>query len=318
MQIYTTGDNIGLNGTAVTLGKFDGLHLGHQELIRRLIQEKKQSGLSPVLFSFDTAKRKGVSSLTTFRERAQLCETFGIEHMVLFPVNEQTMAMSAEDFIREILAGELGARTVVTGPDFRFGKDRKGSVDTLIRYSNRFDYSVITISSCLYKNEKISSSRIKQAMGQGNLKEAENMLGYRYFIIGTVIKGRQLGRTIGIRTLNLAVEKNKLLPLQGVYGTTAVIDGKKYKSITNIGTCPTVTDNGAVTVETHVLDFEEEVYGSEAAVYFDFYIREERKFENLEALQRQICIDIERVREYVPHGAILRFAEEDFEFKMHE
>ncbi len=207
--------------------------------------------------------------------------------------------MPAEDFIREILAGELGAKTVVTGTDFHFGKDRKGSVDTLIQYSNRFDYSVITKPSRLYENEKISSSRIKQAMGQGNLKEAETMLGYRYFVMGTVIKGRQLGRTIGIRTLNLEVEQTKLLPLQGVYGTTAVIDGKKYKSITNIGTCPTVTDCGAVTVETHVLDFEEEVYGSEAAVYFEFYIRKERKFENLAALQRQISSDIERVRDYV-------------------
>ncbi len=299
MHIYTTGDNIGLSNTAVTLGKFDGLHLGHQELIRQLIREKEQSGLSPVLFSFDTAKRKGVSSLTTFRERARLCETFGIEHLILFPVNERTMAMPAEDFIREILAGELGAKTVVTGTDFHFGKDRKGSVDTLIQYSNRFDYSVITKPSRLYENEKISSSRIKQAMGQGNLKEAETMLGYRYFVMGTVIKGRQLGRTIGIRTLNLEVEQTKLLPLQGVYGTTAVIDGKKYKSITNIGTCPTVTDCGAVTVETHVLDFEEEVYGSEAAVYFEFYIRKERKFENLAALQRQISSDIERVRDYV-------------------
>ena len=285
--------------SAVSLGKFDGLHLGHQELIRQLIREKEQSGLSPVLFSFDTAKRKGVSSLTTFRERARLCETFGIEHLILFPVNERTMAMPAEDFIREILAGELGAKTVVTGTDFHFGKDRKGSVDTLIQYSNRFDYSVITKPSRLYENEKISSSRIKQAMGQGNLKEAETMLGYRYFVMGTVIKGRQLGRTIGIRTLNLEVEQTKLLPLQGVYGTTAVIDGKKYKSITNIGTCPTVTDCGAVTVETHVLDFEEEVYGSEAAVYFEFYIRKERKFENLAALQRQISSDIERVRDYV-------------------
>ncbi|MDE7156772.1 MAG: bifunctional riboflavin kinase/FAD synthetase, partial [Lachnospiraceae bacterium] len=287
------------SNTAVTLGKFDGLHLGHQELIRQLIREKEQSGLSPVLFSFDTAKRKGVSSLTTFRERARLCETFGIEHLILFPVNERTMAMPAEDFIREILAGELGAKTVVTGTDFHFGKDRKGSVDTLIQYSNLFDYSVITKPSRLYENEKISSSRIKQAMGQGNLKEAETMLGYRYFVMGTVIKGRQLGRTIGIRTLNLEVEQTKLLPLQGVYGTTAVIDGKKYKSITNIGTCPTVTDSGAVTVETHVLDFEEEVYGSEVAVYFEFYIRKERKFENLAALQRQICSDIERVRDYV-------------------
>lgn len=298
MRIFTTGDNIGLINTAVTLGKFDGLHLGHQELIRQLIQEKKQSGLSPVLFSFDTTKKQGISSLTTFRERAHLCETFGIENLILYPVNEQTMSIQAEDFIRDILVGELGAKTVVTGMDFHFGKDRKGSVDTLHQYSRIFDYSVITKPSRLYENEKISSSRIKQVMAQGKLKEAETMLGYQYFIMGNVIKGRQLGRTIGIRTLNIEVEMTKLLPPQGVYGTTAVIDGKKYRSITNIGTCPTVTDSKAITVETHVLDFEEEVYGSEVAVYFDFYIREERKFENLAALQKQICGDIDRVKGY--------------------
>ncbi len=296
MRIFTTGDNIGLFNTAITLGKFDGLHLGHQELVRQLIYEKQQSGLSSVLFSFDTTKRQGACSLTTFRERAYLCDKFGIDDLILYPVNEYTLSMSAEDFIKDVLVGELGAKIVVTGMDFRFGRNRQGSVDTLIQYSQSYGYSVITKPSRMYGEEKISSSGIKQAIGQGRLKEAESMLGYRYFVMGNVVKGRQIGRTIGIRTLNIEIEMSKLLPPHGVYGTTVVIDGKQYKSITNIGTCPTVTDSESVVVETHVLDFEENIYGSEVILYFDFFIRKEEKFENLEALQKQIHMDIDVVR----------------------
>lgn len=296
MRIFTTGDNIGLTNTAVTLGKFDGMHLGHQELIKQLILEKQESGVSPVLFSFDTAKKQGVSSLTTYRERACLCEKLGIESLVLYPVNEQTMAMEAEDFIKNVLVGELGAKIVVTGMDFRFGKNRIGSVDTLVQCSETYGYSVITKSSRMHGTDKISSSRIKQAITEGRLAEAEAMLGYRYFIMGNVIQGRQIGRTIGIRTLNIEAEMSKLLLPQGVYGTTALINGKAYKSITNIGTCPTVTDDNKIVIETHVLDFSEEIYGYEVSVLFDFFIRKEKKFENLTELQQQIDKDINIVK----------------------
>lgn len=299
MRIFTTGDNIGLTNTAITLGKFDGMHLGHQELIKQLILEKQKSGVSPVLFSFDTAGRQGICSLTTYRERAYLCERLGIETLVLYPVNEQTMAMEAEDFIKNVLVGELGAKVVVTGMDFRFGRNRTGSVDTLIQHSETYGYSVITKPSRMYGEEKISSSRIKQAITEGRLAEAESMLGYRYFIIGNVVKGRQLGRTIGIRTLNIEAEMTKLLLSRGVYGTTVLIDGKEYKSITNIGTCPTVTDSHTIIVETHVLDFSEDIYGSEITVFFDFFIREEKKFENLKELQRQIAMDIDIAKERI-------------------
>lgn len=296
MQTYTTDDNITLMNTAVTLGKFDGIHLGHQELIKQLICEEKKE-LSSVLFSFDTTQNQGGCSLTTFRERVLLCERFGIENLILYPVNEISMSMSAKDFIKQVLVEKLGAKTVVTGNDFRFGKDRQGNVDTLLQYKNKFGYSVITVPSKMYGNDKISSSRIKNAINEGKLKEAKEMLGFSYFLVGNVVKGRQLGRTIGIRTLNIEMAISKQLPPQGVYATTTIIDGIKYKSITNIGTCPTVTDSNKIVIETHVLNFEDEIYGKEVIIIFDFFVRNEIKFQNLTQLQKQISKDIKIINQ---------------------
>lgn len=296
MQIFKTSETIGLKNTVVTLGKFDGMHLGHQSLLRQMVMEKENHHLSSVVFSFDIISTMGSGSLTTQQERAYLAEKFGADYLVLFPANKETMQMQPEEFIKTVLIESLGAKIIITGADFRFGKNRTGSVETLQQYAAQYGYSVVVKEDCVYENERISSSRIKQELQTGDLKKAEAMFGYPYFMIGKIIKGKQLGRTMGIRTLNMEVDAKKIMVSKGVYASVTEIAGQSYLSITNIGTCPTVSDEGMVSVETHVFDFDREIYDEKVLVRFLDFVREEQKFSNISELQKQIKKDIEFVK----------------------
>ena len=291
MKTYTTGETIRLHNTVVALGKFDGIHAGHQILLHVLWQERSE--YSPVLFSFDTANVFHKDVLTTREERQWLAEQSGVEHLIFYPVTHETMNMEPEAFISQILCEKLDAKVVVTGEDFMFGKGRRGDVNMLKKYSAQYGYKEVTVPAKLYLNEKISSSRIKNLIETGNLEDAEKMLGYKYFIMGKVNKGRQIGRSIGIRTINLKKPDGKVLPPNGVYATYTVIEGKTYKSITNIGINPTVTDENQIVIETNIFDFDQDVYDKTVQVYFRFFIREEQKFESLEKLRAQIEIDVQ-------------------------
>lgn len=298
MKIFKTSETIGLQNTVVTLGKFDGMHLGHQSLLRQMVMEKENHHLSSVVFSFDIISTMGGGSLTTQQERAYLAEKFGADYLVLFPANKETMQMQPEEFIKTVLIESLGAKIIITGADFRFGKNRTGSVETLQQYAAQYGYSVVVKEDCVYENERISSSRIKQELQTGDLKKAEAMLGYPYFMIGKIIKGKQLGRTMGIRTLNMEVDAKKIMLKKGVYATATEIDGLTYQSITNIGTCPTVCTKDCISVETHVFDFNDEIYGEEVLVNFFGFVREEKKFKSIDELQKQIEADIQFVKNY--------------------
>ena len=298
MKIFKTSEMIGLQNTVVTLGKFDGMHLGHQSLLQQMVMEKENKQLSSVVFSFDIISTMGGGSLTTQQERAYLAEKFGADYLVLFPANKETMQMHPEDFVKTVLIDSLGAKIIITGADFRFGKNRTGSVETLQQYASQYGYSVVVKEDCVFENERISSSRIKQELQTGDLKKAEAMLGYPYFMIGKIIKGKQLGRTMGIRTLNMEVEAKKIMLKKGVYATATEIDGRTYQSITNIGTCPTVCTKDCISVETHVFDFNDEIYGEEVLVNFFGFVREEKKFKSIEELQKQIEKDIQFVKNY--------------------
>lgn len=295
MQIYTDNKNIHLKNTAVTLGKFDGIHRGHQKLIKRLLEQKEKLNLHSVLFSFDINTVCHQKSLTTKQERKLLCEKFQIDDVIFYPVNETTMSMEPERFIQEILIGVLEAKVIVTGKDFRFGKDRKGDVDMLRKYSDIYGYQLFVEESVNFENTKISSSTIRDYILNGNIEKANEMLGYPYFVTGQIVKGKQVGRTIGMRTINVQAEENKILPASGVYKTETELNGVKYKGLTNIGVCPTVSDKNEITVENHLLDFDEDVYGDIAKIEFIKYLRPEKKFNNLDELKKQILLDISQV-----------------------
>lgn len=292
MHVYDEIQDFYLNNTAVTLGKFDGIHLGHRRLVSEILKSRSENGYETVLFSFDTSNISKQMSITTKKERMMLCEEAGIDNVIFYPVNKDTMAMKPEIFIKDIIVKRLGAKVVVTGRDFCFGSGRSGNVEMLAEYAQRYGYRLIVVDSVMRNGEKVSSSNIKECIGQGKIEEANRMLGYSYFVYGKVVKGNQIGRTIDTKTVNVLPEKNKVLMPYGVYKTNIIIGGEKYKSITNVGECPTVRDNREITVETHVFDFDREIYDSYVKIEFEKYIREERKFLNLEDLKRQILLDI--------------------------
>lgn len=292
MHVYDEVQDFYLNNTAVTLGKFDGMHLGHRRLVSEILKSRSENGYETVLFSFDTSNISNQMSITTKKERMLLCEEAGIDNVIFYPVNKNTMAMKPEIFIEDVIVNRLGAKVVVTGRDFCFGSGRSGNVEMLAEYARRYGYRLIVVDSVMQNGEKVSSSNIKECIGQGKIEEANRMLGYSYFVYGKVVKGNQIGRTIDTKTVNIIPEKNKVLMPNGVYKTSIIIGGEKYRSITNVGECPTVRNNREITVETHIFDFNREVYDSYVKIEFEKYIREERKFLNLEDLKRQILLDI--------------------------
>lgn len=292
MRVYNEVQDFNLKASAVTLGKFDGIHLGHKKLISETIKAKKEMGLDTVLFSFDTSGIKKIQSITTKEERELICEELDIDNIIFFPVNEDTMSIEPEEFIRKILIEKIKAKVVVTGKDFRFGKERRGNVDMLREFSKECGYKLIVVENVMDGNQRISSSNIKELIRRSEITRANEMLGYSYFVYGLVVRGKQVGRTIDRRTVNIIPKENKIIPKNGVYKTVITVGGKEYKSITNIGECPTVRDDGGITIETHIFDFNEEIYDSKVKVSFEKFIREERKFDSLEELRNQISLDI--------------------------
>lgn len=292
MRVYNEVQDFNLKASAVTLGKFDGIHLGHKELINEIIKAKEKMGLETVLFSFDTSGIKNIKSITTKKERELICEGLDIDNIIFYPVNEKTMALEPEKFIEDILIKKIKAKVVVTGMDFRFGKDRRGDVFMLSNYAEKYGYKLIIAKDVMNGTQKISSSFIKELIKQADITKANELLGYSYFVYGQVVRGKQLGRTIDRRTVNIIPDNNKIIPINGVYKTTININGKEYKSITNIGQCPTVRNDGGITIETHIFDFDEEIYDNKVKILFEKFIRKERKFDSLEELKKQIAKDV--------------------------
>lgn len=289
MRIFDETKDICLKNTAVTLGKFNAMHLGHQSLISEI---KKEKGLEITLFSFDTAKIMNQPVVMTKEERIEICSKLGMDNVIFYPVNEETMSIEPENFIKDILINQLDSKVIVTGKDFRFGKNRRGDISLLEKYSNEYGYQLKVVDSVTDGDVKVSSTDIKQYLKEGNIEKANEMLGYRYFIMGEVIKGRQLGRTIDTRTINVSVDDNKIVPLKGVYKTNVVVESKRFLSITNIGINPTVGYDNNIKVETHILDFDGNLYGKKVKIEFIKFIRNEHKFSSMEELKRQILLDI--------------------------
>lgn len=296
MKIYTNKTEFNIKNSVVALGKFDGLHLGHKKLLEAVLNTSEKEGYTSVLFSFDTSIISESKQVNTFEERIHICENMNPDYYIYYPVSKETMEMRAKDFIENVLIKELGVKKVVTGKDFLFGRKREGNTETLKKYADEefFEYEII--DDVYIGGLKVSTSMIKKSLSWGEIYEANRMLGYEYYIMGNIVKGKQIGRLMNLRTINVEPDENKFLPKNGVYKTSVIIDGKKYHSITNIGFNPTVTDgnNGKIKVETHILNFDENVYDKEVIISFERFIREEKKFSSFEELKTQILLDISR------------------------
>lgn len=287
--------------TVVTLGKFDGLHRGHQKLLKEVFRFRKK-GYRAAVFTFETApgtlmKGKLQTMITTNAERRENLEKAGIDYLVEYPFNQEVAHMPPEEFISHILAGQMKAMAIVTGTDFRFGYQRKGDVELLAKLAKEYDYELVVVGKALDGDREISSTYIREELAAGNIKKANELLGYTYMIHGRVVHGRHLGTTLGFPTVNIEPREQKHLPAFGVYLSKVVIDGKLYNGITNIGRKPTIEGKHPVGVETYIYDLEANLYDKWIEVKLTDFIRPEMKFSGMEELKNRVLADKETGRE---------------------
>ena len=289
--------------TAVAIGKFDGLHKGHQTLIEKI---NNYDGLS-VLLTFDfhpvsVLKGENPKLIYTSEERRIQAERMGIDVLIEYPFNAETAGMPAEDFIREVLCEKLGAKHVAVGEDFCFGAGRLGNAAMLSDLGKHYGFEA-HICKKVFKDVvdapdsqplEIAATLIREAISNGHMELANDLLGCPYTIFGTVAYGRQIGRTIDMPTANVEPEDSKLLPPNGVYVSKTFIDGKSYMSVTNIGKNPTVAQQQKRRSETFIYDFNEDIYGRKIEIQLFHHLRSERKFESVDALKAQMHQDLEQ------------------------
>ena len=298
MQIIKDKTEFKLNEeTAVVIGKFDGIHKGHQILLEEILKAKN-FGLKSVVFTFEPSVSVFLGledgmALTTKSEKRSLLSKMGVDYLIEFPAVSETMAISAEDFITTYLRDYLHARIIVCTEDLSFGYKGLGNLELMKKYEGICGFKVKQLEKLWYKDEVISSSRIRKTLSDGNLDQVGDMLGRPYSFIGKIMHGAHLGTSIGFPTINLIPEDNKILPEKGVYYSETQIHGDIYRSITNIGYKPTVNNENQITIETYIYDFDEDVYGEEALVSIKAFKRPEMKFNGIEELKAALLKDIE-------------------------
>jgi len=283
----------------LAMGVFDGVHIGHQAVIKAAVDAAKTSGGTAGVLTFDphpiqvlapeVAPRRILASLT---HKKELLAELGVEIMVVLPFTHEFAMLEAGEFLQEILHATSSLKTIAIGEDWKFGKQRSGNVAMLESFGAENGIKIISLQAVMLDGERVSSTRVRQAIRDGNLDAASAMLGRPYTVIGTVVQGRKLGRTLGFPTANLRVH-NEQLPQDGVWAVEVTLaDGSRYRGAGNLGLRPTVEGEGARRMlEVHLLDYEGDLYGQEVEVRFLKYVRGEKKFESLDELQAQIRLD---------------------------
>ncbi len=289
--------------TAVAIGKFDGIHIGHRRLLEEILSAKRE-GLKACVFTFDPPPavlfgHSDEKELTTKDEKRILFERMGVDILIEFPMTPETAAIAPEEFVKEILAGSMNAALIVAGADVSFGKQGKGDSRLLQNMAAEYGYTVKIISKVCYNGREISSTYVRSAVEAGNMVLAEHLLGEAYFVIGRVVQGNCFGRTWGFPTANLLPEDRKLLPPRGVYYSEVLLDGKRYRGISNVGYKPTVAKEKVPGVETYLYDFDSDIYGKEIEVRLLAFKRPEIQFENIESLKKQVLLDMQEGSTYL-------------------
>ncbi len=288
--------------SAVTLGKFDGLHRGHQKLIQKICEKKEKFHVKTIVFAFDMNpffRQKGLvrKGITTNEERKERLSQV-VDVLVECPFDERISTMTAEDFIEKILVQTFHAKYIVVGTDFRFGFEKKGDVAMLAAYAEKNGYELTVVSKEMFGNREISSTYIREELEKGHMENVNQMLGYPYTISGMVEHGKQLGRTLGFPTLNVHPSDEKMLPPKGVYMTNTFVDGQIYHGLSNVGFKPTVADEHRMLIETFLFDYNGNAYGKEVRTQLLHYKRPEQKFDSVDELKAQIDTDIDYARDY--------------------
>lgn len=281
--------------TAIALGKFDGIHLGHQMLVKGLLEEKKK-GRQALVFTFGSnpnAVLKGIiqKNIYTAEEKAYYFEQLGVDVVLEYPFTKDFYSLMPDEFVKRCLVDQLGVSCVYVGEDYRFGKGRQGNVALLELLGKQYGFEVHAITKKSMHGKVIGSTLIRDLL-ESNFALANEMLGNPYFAYGQVVHGKHLGHTIGFPTINQAIPDSKIIPNLGVYASRVIIDGKSYKAITNLGKKPTVGNMHPVGMETHIIEFSGDLYGKYIQTELLHFIRPEMKFESVEKLKEQIQIDL--------------------------
>lgn len=306
MKIFQhIGECKNIKNPVLTLGMFDGIHIGHQAIIRQLNEIAEKENGESVLLTFEPHPRvvlgKGADDLqllTTLDEKKELLENSGLENLILHPFTKEFANLSAEEFVKELLVNQIGIHTIVIGYDHHFGKNRKGNFEQLHQLSKNFGFNCIKIEEVKSDGHHISSTQIRNALIQGNVEFATEGLGRNYSLTGKVIHGDKLGRTLGFPTANLETEQFKLIPGNGVYIVKAFLKDEIFKGLLSIGTRPTVTNSNEKRAEVYLMDFDREIYGETLKIEVSHKIRDDQKFDSLEDLVEQMNLDKKTAEQY--------------------
>jgi len=305
LKIYHTPNTYPKLPSAITIGTFDGVHLGHKKILKRLQNIAKQKGIESVILTFFPHPRMVLQSaiemklLNTIEERQEILSNLGLDYLVIKEFTKDFSKLSAEQYVKDILVDELNAKYIIIGYDHRFGKNRRANIKDLMTFGKQFDFKVEEISVKDVEDVAVSSTKIRTALNNGDIGTANAFLGYHYFLIGTVIKGKQIGKQIDFPTANIYIKENyKLIPKNGVYVVKSKIENTPFYGMMNIGTNPTV-DGIKRSIEVHFFDFDNDLYNKKLKIEMLGRLRDEHKFESLESLQAQLKMDKENALEFI-------------------
>ena len=288
---------------ALSIGMFDGVHLGHQSIINQLNVVAKEKNLESAMFTFWPHPRTyfnpddDLKLLNTIEEKTYFLEKYGVQNLILKEFDKEFRNLNGEEFVKKILLDKLQVKHLIIGHDHTFGKDKSGDFALLKKMAPEFDFEVEQVQAVDFQDKHISSTQIRNALMFGNVIEANAMLGYHYSISGKVMHGKKIGRTIGYPTANIGVDPLKLLPKKGAYIVDVFIKDQQLKGMLSVGTNPTVAGE-KLTVEVYILDFEKDIYGEEISVNFREFLHEEIKFESLEKLVEKLDEDKTRTQSF--------------------
>lgn len=296
-EIRTVKGYISQEPTVVTIGTFDGVHIGHQKIVKHLIETAKVDGLKSVILTFFPHPRMvlqkdaNIKLINTVEERHYILESLGIDYLFIKEFTHEFSRMTAEDFVKDLLVDKLQAKKIIIGYDHRFGRNRNADINDLIKFGEKYDFEVEEIPAQDIDEVAVSSTKIRKALQEGNIKKVNRYLGYMFIITGTVVKGKGIGNQLGFPTANIAIEEEyKLIPKQGSYIIRSILDNQTVYGMMNIGVNPTV--NGKTqSIEVHFLNFNKDIYNQKLKIELLERLREEKKFDSLDQLKAQLQKD---------------------------
>lgn len=293
------------NPAVVTIGTFDGVHIGHQKIIKRLINTGKTEGLKSVILTFFPHPRmvlqkdSNIKLINTIKERRDILDALGLDHLLIKEFTKEFSRLSAEAFVKDILVDKINAKKVIIGYDHRFGRNRNADIDDLKVFGDLYGFDVEEISAQDINDVAVSSTKIRTALDEGDIDKANAYLGYNFMLSGKVAKGRGLGKALNYPTANIEIDEDyKIIPKQGSYIVSSIINNDEVCGMMNIGVNPTVNGKKQ-TIEVHFLDFDQDIYGETIQIELLHRLRDEEKFESVDALKTQLAIDKQITLDYI-------------------